>query len=143
MIATDIRLRANYSSAYAPPRLTNVTIQSQENKYTYDVDTLWVAYGIAVLFASLATLLGLLTIWRSKASYSHRFSTIVRVARTADLSEEVRSDDKSGQDPLPEYLKRAHLDLRDHETISHQRAVVAGKEGISERHGLIVTGEQT
>lgn len=47
------------------------------------------------------------------ASYSNNFSTIVRVARTADLSTDIldKERDGFGRDPLPKYLKHARLNM--------------------------------
>ena len=47
------------------------------------------------------------------AFYSNNFSTIVRVAYTADLSTDVldKERDGFGRDPLPRYLKHSHLNM--------------------------------
>jgi hypothetical protein len=64
-----------------------------------------------VFFAGLAVIAGLIVLILSGASYSDNFSTIFRVSRTAKLSVEVMDQDRSGYDPLPDYLKRARLDI--------------------------------
>jgi hypothetical protein len=56
--------------------------------------------------------MGLYALALNAESYSNSFSTILRVSRTADLSVEVRNEDHSGRDPLPDYLKYATLDCR-------------------------------
>jgi hypothetical protein len=54
---------------------------------------------------------GIITLSSSGASYSNKFSTIVRVSRTAELNDEVKDNDGSGYDPLPTYLKNARLNI--------------------------------
>ena len=103
--------RPNYSSPFAPPELANVSLTTSQNIYLYDKTTLWIAYGLSMLFTALAVLIGMVAMLSNGESYSNSFSSIVRVARTADLSAEVRGKDGSGSDPLPPYLKEARLDV--------------------------------
>ena len=59
----------------------------------------------------LAVAAGMFVVLLSGASYSDKFSTIVRVSRRARLSVDIASQDKSGCDPLPLYLENARLDV--------------------------------
>ena len=88
-----------------------MTLETYQNVYRYDPATLWIAYGLSVLFATLAVIVGTTTLVLSGVSYSHNFSTVVRVSRTANLSVEVLKRDGFGADPLPNYLKDARLDV--------------------------------
>ncbi|KAK4899261.1 hypothetical protein LTR27_003493 [Elasticomyces elasticus] len=108
-LMTDPDLNPSYTSHYAPSRLTNVTSITYHNIYVYAWQTLCVAYGVAAALSALAVALGLAAIYAAGASYDNLFSTIVRVARTADLSEDVKGGDGSGQQPLPSYLAEAQL----------------------------------
>ena len=106
--------RPNYSSPYAPPRLTNVSLPTYQNIYIYDRATLWIAYGLSILFTTLVAIAGIIALLLNGASYSDNFSTIVRVTRTADLSTDILDKDRDsfGRDPLPEYLKHARLNIK-------------------------------
>ena len=51
------------------------------------------------------------TIIASGATYNNSFSTILRVARAAELSTEVKSQDLDGRSPLPAYLATATVSV--------------------------------
>ena len=105
--------RPNYSSPWAPPNQghVNVSLETYHNIYKYDWETLWISYGLAVLFTTLAVVAGVVALILNGVSYSDNFSTIVRVSRTADMSVEVMDDDGDGREPLPKYLKEARFDM--------------------------------
>lgn len=86
-----------------------ITHRNYHNVYVYTRTKLWLAYGIAILCTILAVATGLYVIFTSGASYSSDFSTIVRAARGAGLSNEVQSEDTDGRDPLPKYLKKTTI----------------------------------
>lgn len=52
----------------------------------------------------VAFAVGLLSIYENQASYTRDFSTIVRAARGATLSNEIASRDTAGTNPLPKYI---------------------------------------
>ncbi|KAF7191813.1 hypothetical protein HII31_06858, partial [Pseudocercospora fuligena] len=111
-LLADPYFQPNYSSPFAPSRLTNVTIADPiRTVYHYNALTLWVAYGIALGFAAVALIVAFVVMCFEGVSYSNVYSTLIRVARTADLSEDVHPEDGSGSDPLPEYLERARLEV--------------------------------
>ena len=103
--------RPNYSSRFAPPELSKVTLQVYQNIYEYDRSTFWIAYGISLVISTIVVIAGMVVIAHNGASYSSSFSTFLRVGRTARLDVEVMDRDGSGHDPLPSYLKRARLDI--------------------------------
>ena len=102
---------ANYSSVFAPAQPSSVALQQSIIVYDYDVLTLWLSYGIAILFTFFAVACGFCAIVANNASFTNDFSTIVRVARAAELSVHLEAEDRGGEDPLPSYLKLAQLDI--------------------------------
>lgn len=82
------------------------------NIYVYSASKLWLAYGLAGLFSTAAVAMGLVALVSNQASYSNDFSTVVCVARNAEMSADVRKEDAEGRDPLPEYLAKATLSIR-------------------------------
>ncbi|KAI0109128.1 hypothetical protein GGR51DRAFT_512826 [Nemania sp. FL0031] len=98
-------LRPNYSSPYAPPD-TLVTVMSYRNTYVYSVWILWASYGTAIGVTIVAVSLGILSAIRNGASYTTKFSTVLRVAPTLSLSSPMREQDLKGEDPAPETISR-------------------------------------
>lgn len=86
--------------------LTQVLSYDYHNVYIYASRKLWLAYGIAIAFATAIVALGSFAIVRNRASYSSDFSTILRTSRNADLDHEVEESDRTGHDPLPSYLQK-------------------------------------
>ena len=76
----------------------------------------------------------MITLSLSGASYSNNFSTIVRVSRTAELSNEVKDDDRTGYDPLPTYLKHARLYISSETTTANVHEMT---DTPSEEHSLV------
>lgn len=74
------------------------------NIYVYSAFKLWIAYGIAILSTMIASLIGLIAIISSGASFSNNFSSVMRSAWNAELNVDVRLEDANSRDPLPEYL---------------------------------------
>lgn len=87
-----------------------MTSQVWLNVYSYDQATLWISYGLAVGATALAVAGGIAALISNGASYSNKFSTILRVSRTVRLGAEVSEPDGDGRDPLPKYLKLARID---------------------------------
>lgn len=79
------------------------------NVYSYSSRTLWIAYGIAIMFTTLAVGMVLTALVRNAASYDSSFSTVVRIARGGELSEYMDEYDGHGQQPLPQHLRSARL----------------------------------
>ncbi|KAL7919901.1 hypothetical protein ACQKWADRAFT_322608 [Trichoderma austrokoningii] len=115
-------LQPNYSSPYAPPD-QNVTETTYELVYSYAAQTLWLAYGIALGMCLLSILLGTVSIYyNGGASYTTKFSTILRVAQCIDLSEPIKPEDTDGQDPTPRYIKKITAAQSSEEEQQHQDA---------------------
>lgn len=87
----------------------NVTRSYTRNTYSYSQRNLLMSYGIALFLALLASIAGCLAIFLNGASYTHKFSTVLRT--TTGLEELVAKNDRTGADPLPKYLSRARVDL--------------------------------
>ncbi|KXS97850.1 hypothetical protein AC578_7656 [Pseudocercospora eumusae] len=105
----------NTSSPFAP-HLVNVTSHIYHNVYEYSAAKLWLTYGLAIAFTLLGVVFGLLAIFANGASYSDDFSTILRTARYARLSDEVQPGDEDGRDPLPRYLGAATVGFKSCDT---------------------------
>jgi hypothetical protein len=126
--------RPDYSSPFAPPKLTNVSIEGYENVYNYDSVTLWIAYSLSILFTLLAVMAGITAFSLNEASYSEKFSTMLRISRTAELSVELKERDGSGIDPLPKYLKYARLHISGSGVEAKSHGVV---ENMAEKQSLV------
>lgn len=102
--------RPNASSPLAS-KPVNVTHETYHNVYTYSKTKLWISYSVAILFTTVASLLGLVAVAASGASFSSssNFSSAFRLARGAFLSDDVREEDQDGRDPLPAYLANAKM----------------------------------
>jgi len=87
----------------------NVTISYSRNLYSYSQKNLIISYGIALSLAFLASIAGCIAIYWNGASYTQKFSTVLRT--TTGLSQVVAENDRTGADPLPKYLSRARVDL--------------------------------
>lgn len=104
--ADIVPYRPNASSAYLPDK-TEVTSTTGENIYIYAASKLWLAYGLAVGATAVIASLGLAAMIANNASFSDKFSTILRLSRGAQLNYEINHTDLSGRDPLPAYAKKA------------------------------------
>jgi hypothetical protein len=103
-----MKARPNVSSPYAPPH-TNVTFPDFQTVYVYTPSRLWIAYGLAVIFANTGVLIGLSSIFSSGVAYTNYFSTILRTARHANMETSILPEDADGRDPLQKYLARASV----------------------------------
>ncbi|KAK5739812.1 hypothetical protein LTR17_005098 [Elasticomyces elasticus] len=108
-VLSDPYLQPNISSQFAPSLSANVTLEATVAFYVYDQTTLWIAYGLAILFSTLAVIVGLVFLVISGASYDTTFSTIVRVAKAAHLNVDLMGDEGAGYQPLPKRLANARL----------------------------------
>jgi hypothetical protein len=107
--------------------LINVTRSYTRNTYSYSQRNLLLSYGIALFLTLLASISGCLAIFCNGASYTHKFSTILRT--TTGLGELVEKNDRAGADPLPRYLSRARVDLGRSEGYAQELGRVPGKGG--------------
>jgi hypothetical protein len=83
-----------------------------QNTYAYDSRNLLVSYGLVVGFALIAGVAGCASILSNGASYSNRFSTVLRTTRGQELEELIVHNDRTGVDPLPKHLEKGRIDLR-------------------------------
>lgn len=93
--ANIIPYRANTSSIYYPEK-TRVQFATLENIYIYAVYKLWLAYGLAIGATAMIALVGVAAMIANQASFSNKFSTIFRLSRGAQLSNEIDHADLSG-----------------------------------------------
>jgi hypothetical protein len=59
--------------------------------------------------SALIVIAGLTVMYISSAAYTNSFSTTLRLARGAHLSQEIVEKDYDGKEPLPEYLEKATI----------------------------------
>ena len=88
---------------------TDVTLFLYPNIYNYTWRRLVLAYGLAILFAAIAVVIGGYVFLQTGESYSYTFSTILRTTRDKNCDELVSPDATRGQDPLPESIAKAHV----------------------------------
>jgi hypothetical protein len=88
------------------PITTNITTLT--NIYTYHSRNLLLSYGIALLFAFIACLLGSFAYWANGASCSRSFSAVLVSTRAAELSQLFRAE-LMGQLLLHENAERTRL----------------------------------
>ncbi|GIZ43183.1 hypothetical protein CKM354_000642100 [Cercospora kikuchii] len=112
-MASSPMLTYNITAPNAPDNVT-VTINSMGNIYSYSAEKLWLAYGLAIGVTIINVGFGLLAIFRTGASFTLNFSTIVRAAKNAGISIETDEQEHPGKDPLPEQWKRATFEIRPH-----------------------------
>jgi hypothetical protein len=100
-----------------------VTSETYEPVYVYSPFKLWVAYGPAILLASIGVLLGLLAMLLNGVTYTNHFSTVLRTARHVYLGTAIRSEDAGGKDPLPKYLAKTTVLFSDSYSATKEREV--------------------
>lgn len=88
-------LQPNTSSTYHP-NATLVHFSTRENIYLYSASKLWLAYGLAISATFLIVVFGIVAIVANDASFSNKFSTVLRMGRGAELTEEGGSGLKEG-----------------------------------------------
>lgn len=108
-LLSDEMLWPNDTSPYARNLESEVTFNTYHNVYVYAYATPWVAYGLAIFFTAIAMALGMLAIALNNGTYTNDFSTILRTSRAAEMSEEVREEERDGRQPLPRLLAKAQI----------------------------------
>jgi hypothetical protein len=111
----------------------DVTVSYTRNLYSYSQKNLIISYGIALSLAFLASIAGRIAIFWNGASYTQKFSTVLRT--TTGLGQVVAENDRSGADPLPKYLSRARVDLGRAEEKTMELGQVS--ETVGERSAMI------
>ncbi|KAK4505519.1 hypothetical protein PRZ48_003482 [Zasmidium cellare] len=116
-MASSPRLLYNESNPFAPP-LVNVTLNLYGNIYDYDQAKLWLPYGLAIGVTVLNVAIGLFSMFQTGASFTANFSTIVRMAKNAEiLSADTSESSIPGKDPLPKSLAQAKFAMRSGQTV--------------------------
>jgi hypothetical protein len=87
----------------------NITVSYNRNIYSYSSRNLLISYGAALSLTLLASLAGCLAIFFNRASYTNKFSTIMRT--TAGFEDLVHETDRTGADPLPKHLAKARIHI--------------------------------
>jgi hypothetical protein len=108
-----------------------------QNTYAYNSRNLLISYGLAVGFALIAGIAGCVSIISNGASYSNKFSTVLRTTRGQELEELVVHNDRTGVDPLPKHLEKPRVDFRRGQ-LEPERDVDAWRpENVSEQTSMI------
>ncbi|KAK5155826.1 hypothetical protein LTS14_005392 [Recurvomyces mirabilis] len=112
-LLADDYLQPNYTSSFAPANQGKalVTYVQYHNIYIYSAKTLWAAYAAAVALAIVVLGIGLLSLALNDGSFANDFSTVLRVARSAPMSDEILPQDSDGRQPLPKHLTKARVML--------------------------------
>jgi hypothetical protein len=108
-----------------------------QNTYAYDSRNLFISYGLAVSFALIAGVAGCVSILSNGASYSNRFSTVLRTTRGQELEELVVHNDRTGVDPLPKHLEKSRIDLRRGQLEPERDSDAWRPENVSEQTSMI------
>jgi len=87
----------------------NVTHLANQNVYVYTWRRLAISYAIAVVVSIFVVITGLVLVVLNGASYSNKFSTVLRTTRGSDIDKLVENNDRTGIDPLPEELGKARI----------------------------------
>ncbi len=98
----------NYSSPYAPG-LVNVTMTPYQIVYVYSRSILWISYGIAIGFTLLSICSGIYAALVQNASYTTKFSSILRMAQVLQLSAPLLLEDAGGEDPTPKRVSQIEV----------------------------------
>jgi hypothetical protein len=85
-----------------------VTVETRPLTSIYKPFDLFLAYGLSILFSSIAAVNGLHAFLRNHGSYQNIFSTFLRVTRDPHLGALVVADD-TGADPLPQNLRKVRI----------------------------------
>ena len=101
--------RPRYLATQSTPTL--ITEQVPRNVYAYAVQRLWIAYGLALALTLLVVGLGSANLLKAGATYSNRFSTVLRTTRGAEIDTLIPTEYRGGEDPVPHAVRVAKLRL--------------------------------
>ena len=87
-----------------------------------------ISYGVALSLALLASIEGCVAIFLNGASYTQKFSTVLRTM--TGLGQVVTENDRTGTDPLLECLSRARVDLGRAEVTAVEMKRVSERAGV-------------
>jgi len=86
-----------------------VTISPYQTVYVYSSAILWVSYGAAIATALLSVCSGIVSTSALEASYTTKFSTILRMSHGVQLSAPLPLEEAGGEDPTPESVNRLEV----------------------------------
>ncbi|KAJ9641775.1 hypothetical protein H2201_003836 [Coniosporium apollinis] len=106
-LSSDLLINNGTDTEYLP-----VSVMEYYNVYVYNARDLILPYGISIGCAMLCVAIGLWALIHTGATYSNRFSTILRTTRDPCFDRLVDPSD-DGSDPLPRNIAKAELALED------------------------------
>jgi hypothetical protein len=117
------------------PATENITVEYErvQNIYAYNSRNLLLSYGLVLGFALTAVTADCVSICYNGASYSNKFSTILRATRGQNLEELVALNDQKGAGPLPSYLAKARIRFGDAELFEEVTVSIRSSFGRSWR----------
>ena len=77
--------------------------------YVYSRRILWISYGIAIGFTLLSICSGIFAALAQNASYTTKFSTILRMAQVLQVSAPFLLEDAGGEDPTPKRVNEIEI----------------------------------
>ena len=79
------------------------------NKYTYNAQSLGIAYGLALIGEVICLAAGFYALYRNRVAFTNGFSTILRTTRNRELAQLVDGNNFNGSDPVPEHTLDARI----------------------------------
>ena len=79
------------------------------NKYTYNAQSLGIAYGLALIGEVICLAAGFYALYRNRVAFTNGFSTIMRTTRNKELAQLVDGNNFNGSDPVPEHTLDARI----------------------------------
>lgn len=116
--------------------LTNLAVFSPQTQYIYQPRNLWLAYGLAILFAIIGSILGFIALMINHASFSNSFSTVLRVTQNPALFDIIQYTETSGAEPIPKQLADIKVSLSD-DNGQIYASLVVGESGRTRVHGAV------
>lgn len=107
-LSSNLTLSLISSPLLSPGQPANVTTSTPTNIYAYQPQNLFIAYGIAVLVALLANLIGLHAFFTNGVSYDISFSSIVCTTRDIHFSG-LNAHERIGALPLDKKVGRTKM----------------------------------
>lgn len=93
-------------------QLVNTTTITSEPRYTYRPTDIYIAYGSAILCASICTVIGCIALYLNQASYSNDFTTVIRTTRRREITDLITKQDSTGADPLSKAIGKVSVTFR-------------------------------
>jgi len=122
-------LQPNYSSPFAPEKVV-VTTYAAQNYYIYNAYRLWIAYGLAIAFTTFAVGTGILAIFENEGTYTHDFSTVLRIMHSGKLTVDLDDKNTDARGPLSDKLASAVVTLDKPDGMgTRARATAQAKDG--------------